>query len=697
VRDLRAAFFERIVAAFHPDGEVARSQPGYRLRPSQVAFAQAVGEALEARSTLVAEAGTGIGKTFGYLVPALLSGGMVLVSTGTRTLQDQLFRRDLPRVRDALRVGTRVALLKGRANYVCRYHLRRNLEDGRFDRREDVVVLHRIDRFASVTTTGDRSDAPSIPEDAPAWARATSTRENCLGQDCPDLRECFVFKARQAAQEADLVVVNHHLLCADLALRDEGVADLLPTAQAIIFDEAHQLPDIASQFFGRSVSSRQLVEFARDAMREGLSEAADAADWITLNRRFEQYLRQWRLAVSGSGRLDRDRLIANQEFGAATIDVMAALRAFREPLQGAAERGPEVGRLAARAIDLERLLGQWSDGLAGAESNADSASGGDGSVLWADAGAGALVLHATPLSLAEVFKRHREAVPRAWVFVSATLAVGQDFSHFTGLLGLGESRCEAWPSPFNTPQQALLYVPPCGDPAASEFADRVAASITPLLEANRGRAFILCTSLRMVEQLAERLMRLAQSSRTPVEWLVQGQLPRNELLSRFRGADAPVLIGSASFWEGVDVVGDQLSLVVIDKLPFAPPDDPVLRARSDALRRQGGDPFGLIQLPAAAMALKQGAGRLIRSERDRGLLVICDERLVSRGYGRTLRRSLPAMPITRQPEEALEWVRRGHRPDPPGGMEPGGAEPVGAEPLALAPEAPPAGGLGRSG
>ena len=682
--EFRAAFFERIRSAFDPDGEVARSQPGYRLRPSQVAFAQAVGEALESRSTLVAEAGTGIGKTFGYLVPALLSGGMVLVSTGTRTLQDQLFRRDLPRVRDALRLGTRVALLKGRANYVCRYHLRRNLEDGRFDRREDVVVLHRIDRFAAVTATGDRSDAPGISEDAPVWSRATSTRENCLGQDCPDLRECFVFKARQAAQEADLVVVNHHLLCADLALRDEGVADLLPTAQAIIFDEAHQLPETASQFFGRSVSSRQLIDLARDAMREGLSDAADAADWITLNRRFEQCLRQWRLSVSGNGRLDRDRLVANQEFGGATADVLGALRELREPLQGAAERGPELARLAVRALELERLLGQWSDGLAGGEKEEGTAAGASESVLWADAGTGGMVLHATPLSLAEVFKRHFEALPRAWVFVSATLAVGQDFSHFTGLLGLTDSRCEAWPSPFNTPEQALLYVPPCGDPAASGFSDRVAASIAPLLEANRGRAFILCTSLRMVDQLAERLARFAQSLRTPLELLVQGQLTRNELLSRFRAADAPVLIGSASFWEGVDVVGEQLSLVVIDKLPFAPPDDPVLRARSEALRRRGGDPFGLIQLPAAAMALKQGAGRLIRSERDQGLLVICDERLVSRGYGRTLRNSLPAMPVTRIPDEALSWVRRGHRPTVP-------AQAVSAE---LAPELPPAGRLG---
>ena len=655
--DRREAFFDRISAAFGTEGEIARAQPGYRHRASQIAFAQAVGEAIAAQSTLVAEAGTGIGKTFGYLVPALLSGGMVLISTGTRTLQDQLFHRDLPRVREALQLGTRVALLKGRSNYVCRYHLRRNLEEGRFERREDIAVLHRIDRFAAISMTGDRSEAPGIAEDAPAWAKATSTRENCLGQDCPDLRECFVFKARQAALEADLVVVNHHLLCADLALRDEGVADLLPTAQAIIFDEAHQLPEVANQFFGRSVSSRQLIDLTRDALREGLATAADAADWILLSRRLEQQIREWRLAVAGNGRLDRDRLAANPGFSEATVLVIEAVRALREPLQGSAERGPELGRLVARAIELERLLGDWIDTLSGRSEQPAGES-----VLWAEASTSGIALHATPLSLAQVFQRHRDAMPRAWVFVSATLAVADDFSHFTALLGLNESRCETWPSPFNTPEQALLYVPTvCGDPSSSGFAERVANAIAPLLRANRGRAFVLCTSLRMVEQMAALLQGLRSGPHHPIELLVQGQIPRHELLTRFRQASAPVLIGSASFWEGVDVVGEQLSLVIIDKLPFTPPDDPVLRARSDALRRQGGDPFGAIQLPAAAMALKQGAGRLIRSESDRGLLVICDDRLVSRNYGRRLRASLPPMPMTRLAEDALQWVTRNHR------------------------------------
>ena len=699
--DRRDAYVDRISGAFEPGGELARVQPAYSRRASQVEFARAVGQAIAGSSTLVAEAGTGIGKTFGYLVPALLSGGMVLISTGTRTLQDQLFRRDLPRVREALNIGARVALLKGRSNYVCRHHLRRNLEEGRFERREDIAVLHRIDRFAAISATGDRSEAPGIAEDAPAWSLASSTRENCLGQDCADYRDCFVFKARQAAQEADLVVVNHHLLCADLALRDDGIADLLPTAQAIIFDEAHQLPDIATQFFGNSVSSRQLIELARDAMRDGHGEAADAADWISLSRRLEQRLRDWRLSASAPGRIDRDRLVADAQFSDATLAVIDGVRAIREPLQACAERGPGVSRLAARAIALERALGSWIDALAETDIEGERAGGAAGqalddpfnppsaaglesgqvdssvdglrrrevsrdSVLWADVGVTGITLHATPLSLAEVFQRHRDSMPRSWIFVSATLAVADDFSHFTSQLGLADARCEAWPSPFNTPEQALLHVPAqCGDPASPGFADRVVAAIAPLLHANRGRAFVLCTSLRMVEQLAERLANQSrQAGEQPLDLLVQGRAPRHELLGLFRESRAPVLVGAASFWEGVDVVGEQLSLVVIDKLPFAPPDDPILRARSDALRRRGGDPFGAIQLPAAAMSLKQGAGRLIRSERDRGLLVICDERLVTRGYGKRLRASLPPMPLTRSAEEAMAWVRAGHSRDP---------------------------------
>ncbi len=674
-----------VAAAFLPDGPLSRAQPGFVFRAGQREMATAVAAAIAAAggaggtdipATLVAEAGTGTGKTFAYLVPALLCGGRVLLSTGTRTLQDQLFHRDLPRVREALGVGATMALLKGRSNYVCRHHLRRNLAEGRFERREDVAVLRRIERFAAISASGDRSEAPGIAEDAPAWAHATSTRENCLGQDCPDFADCFVFKARQAAQQADIVVVNHHLFCADLALRDEGVAELLPTTDALIFDEAHQLPEIATQFFGRSVSTRQLAEFARDLLRVGRADARDAAEWAQLAGTIEQGLRVLRLAAGRPGRLDAQQLRGHAALREAVGDLVAALAL--PALAAAAERSRDLARLRVRAAELAQGLRSWLAGLdpdadaqrfgsaldapAGApgeaqdESPAQHEDADSPSILWAEVHQSGVTLHRTPLSVAGTFRRHRESAARAWIFTSATLAVAGRFDHFTSAMGLEEARTLCWESPFDFAQRALLYVPRhCGDPASPRFAQQVAAAAWPLIEANRGRAFVLCTSLRMVEQQAALLGERIRQSGLEIELLVQGQASRPVLIERFRTLRSPVLVGSASFWEGVDVVGPQLSLVIIDKLPFAAPDDPILRARIDAMRRAGGDPFREIQLPAAAMALKQGAGRLIRSETDRGVLAICDERLLARPYGRRLVASLPPFRITRDEEEALAF------------------------------------------
>ncbi|MBX3612144.1 MAG: ATP-dependent DNA helicase [Burkholderiaceae bacterium] len=680
-----------VAAAFAPDGPLARSQPGFVVRAGQREMALAVAAAIASASaparagaaaaaaggdggapsdapggTLVAEAGTGTGKTFAYLVPALLSGGRVLVSTGTRTLQDQLYHRDLPRVREALGVGTTMALLKGRSNYVCRHHLRRNLEEGRFERREDIAVLRRIERFAAISASGDRSEAPGIAEDAPAWARATSTRENCLGQDCPDLADCFVFRARQAAQQADVVVVNHHLFCADLALRDEGVAELLPSADALIFDEAHQLPEIATQFFGRSVSTRQLLDFARDLLRVGLADARDAADWTQPASAIEQGVRVLRLAAGRPGRLDARQLRSHAALREAVADLVGGLAL--PALDAAAERSRDLARLRLRAQELAQRLQGWLDGLdrdagataAGAAGAAGEEPGETPSILWAEVHQSGVTLHETPLSVAETFRRHRESAPRAWIFTSATLAVAGRFDHFVSAMGLEGARTLRWESPFDFARRALLYVPRhCGDPASPGFANRVADAAWPLIEANGGRAFVLCTSLRMVEQQAALLGARIRESGLGLELLVQGQASRLVLIERFRALRSPVLVGSASFWEGVDVVGPQLSLVIIDKLPFAAPDDPILRARIDAMRRAGGDPFRQIQLPAAAMALKQGAGRLIRSESDRGVLAICDERLLDKPYGRSLVASLPPFRLTRDESEAIGFCGDG--------------------------------------
>jgi ATP-dependent DNA helicase DinG len=654
--------------ALGESGPFAAAGDDYRVRPGQIELATAIAESIEARTALVAEAGTGTGKTFAYLTPALLSGGRVIISTGTRTLQDQLYERDLPAVMRALGVRAECALLKGRANYVCRYHLRRNLLEGRFARREDIVTLRRIDRYASVARAGDRSGAPDVGEDAPAWSLATSTRENCLGQECPDHGDCFVNRARQAAQRAEVVVVNHHLFCADLALRDEGIADLLPSADAVIFDEAHQLPEIATTFFGSSVSTRKLAEFVRDALRAGQTEARDAADWMSLVHGIEQSVRELRLAAGSPGRHDAMALRTLEGFLPTVEACRESIAQAREALDASAARGRELARAAERAGELEQTLRRWLDAVAGtASSEALPSAPEDGApqteattaVAWAEVGATGLTLHVTPLSVAGVFARHRAQRPRAWVFVSATLSMGGDFGHFARAIGMEDAATHRWESPFDFARHGLLYVPAgMGAPSGGDFADRIDAAVWPLLEANHGRAFVLCTTLRMVDQLARRFAsRLERGDAPGLELLVQGSAARAELLERFRRASAPVLLGSASFWEGIDVRGRQLSLVVIDKLPFAPPDDPVLRARIDALRRDGRDPFMELQMPAAALALQQGAGRMIRSETDRGLLVVCDERLAEKAYGRRLLRSLPPFSRTRSLDEALAFLR----------------------------------------
>ena len=660
-------YAEAVAAAFGGDGALGRAQTGFLSRPSQQQLALAIAGAIADCDCLVAEAGTGTGKTFAYLVPALLAGGQVLISTGTKTLQDQLLARDLPAVARALGLNPRVAVLKGRSNYVCRHHLARNLVDGRFERREDVALLRRIERFAAISASGDRSEAIGVAEDAPVWSMATSTRESCLGQECPEWSECFVVRARQAAQHAEVVIVNHHLFCADLALRDEGVAELLPSAEAVIFDEAHQLPGVATRFFGAALSTRQLIEWARDLRRVGWADARDAGDWMALADGIERAVRELRMEAGGPGRLDQERIARMDGFGRALAMIKEAIAAAQAVTAINVERSSDLSRMDQRARELASALEVWTKAVSAppAAAGADDGEevGGDDeisrveAVRWVEVMSGAVTLHATPLSVAGPFRRHLAGAPRAWIFVSATLSVAGRFDHFQQALGLEQARTERWESPFDYANNALLYVPTgCGEPSSAGFADSLAAEIWPLVVANRGRAFVLCTSLRMVDRIAELLGERLAAAGGEIELLVQGTAARPELLARFRAAPAPVLIGSASFWEGVDVVGAQLSLLVIDKLPFAPPDDPVIRARIAAARREGRDPFREHQLPEAATALQQGAGRLIRSETDRGVLVVGDERLATRSYGRRLIASLPPFRRTRVRAEVLEFI-----------------------------------------
>jgi ATP-dependent DNA helicase DinG len=617
---------------FAADGTLAGKIAGFKLRPQQLDMAQAIFEAIERTEVLVAEAGTGTGKTFAYLVPALLAGGKVIVSTGTKTLQDQLFDRDLPAVREALATGTSAALLKGRANYVCLYRLKRAAGEARFASREEASDLRHIERFAGTTVTGDRADLAEVAEDAPIWTHATSTRENCLGQECPDYKDCFVMRARRNALAADVVVVNHHLFFADVALRDEGVAELLPACNTVIFDEAHQLPETARAFFGERVSTTQLAEIARDARLELRAAGGASPELDALAARLEKAARDLRLALGDPGRLAWSQALGLPGFDEALAKLAAALGQCTEQLAEQSGRSEGLGACARRAAEARAILARLREGEARQE------------VRWIEVLSHAAHLHVTPLSSAEHFQRQMADHPRAWIFASATLAVGEDFDHFCRELGVSQARARKWESPFDFASQALLYVPKGlpADPNDPGFTSAVVEAALPVLNASGGRAFLLFTTLRALRR-AHDLLR----DRIAFPLLVQGTGSRSELLARFRALGNAVLLGSQSFWEGVDVRGEALSVVVIDKLPFAPPDDPVLSARIEGLRAAGGNPFTELQLPQAILALKQGAGRLIRDDTDRGVLMLCDPRLVSKPYGRRIVRSLPPMKLTR--------------------------------------------------
>ncbi|MDR5834085.1 ATP-dependent DNA helicase [Caballeronia sp. LZ034LL] len=711
--DKRAAELDAIFAA---QGLLARAIDGYRPRASQIEMARSVAAAMEAsgrampepamfeaqrrparklgpsdkphdpdappaedlgiataktaidggENTLIVEAGTGTGKTYAYLVPAMLWGGKVIVSTGTKHLQDQLFQRDIPTVRDALAVPVSVAMLKGRANYLCHYYLERTADNGRLPTRQDTSHLQEIVRFAKITRTGDKAELASVPENSPVWPMVTSTRDNCLGQDCPHYKECFVMQARKEAQQADIVVVNHHLFFADVMLRDTGMAELLPMANTIIFDEAHQLPETATLFFGDTLSTTQLLELARDTVAEGLSHARDAADWTKLGAALERAARDLRLVFKeDSVRLSLGQLPDGHPLFEALDTLETHLAALAAALSSHAERAESLQALVRRARELQDLLAGWTTpptslerAVVADEQTAAAAAKEEPNemVRWIEVFSHTVQLHETPLSVAPIFAKQRAGVPRAWIFTSATLSVRGDFTHYAAQMGLNSRRSMTLPSPFDYPSQGLLYVPRnLPQPSSPQFTDAVFEAALPVIEAAGGGAFVLCTTLRAVDRIATRLREVIERRGWDNPLLVQGDASRTELLDRFRAYGNAILVGSQSFWEGVDVRGDALSLVVIDKLPFAPPDDPVLAARLDALSKKGLSPFAVHQLPQAVITLKQGAGRLIRAETDRGVLMICDTRLVEKPYGRRIWQSLPPFKRTRELDVVREF------------------------------------------
>lgn len=646
----------QIDGIFGEGGPLGDAVGGYRPRQSQTEMAKAIAQAISDQKTLIAEAGTGTGKTFAYLVPALLWGGKVIVSTGTKNLQDQLFLRDIPTVRKALNVPVSVALLKGRANYVCHFHLERTLQNGRLTSRDDVGHLREISRFMKTTASGDKAELLKVPETALIWNLVTSTRDTCMGAECQFYQDCFVMKARKEAQQADMVVVNHHLFFADVALKDTGVAELLPSANTIIFDEAHQLPDTATLFFGDTVSTSQVLELCRDVLAEGLSHARDGADWAKAVTPVERAARDLRLTFPQDiVRLAVNQIAPSSIFFPALEKLKEELKGMVAVLAGQAERAETIEQCRGRAVEISSRLESWNS-----KSNKKDATDDGETVLWVEAFSSSLQLHRTPLSIAPIFSKQREGSPRAWIFTSATLAVKNDFNHYASQMGLQDESARSWSSPFDYERQGLLYVPDkLPQPNSLEYTDAVIDAALPVIEAAQGRTFLLCTTLRAVNRAAERLRDAFEKRKLSFPLFVQGEAGRTELLDRFRAAGNAVLIGSQSFWEGVDVRGEALSVVIIDKLPFSPPDDPVLAARISVMEKQGLNGFMHHQLPEAIINLKQGAGRLIRDETDRGVLMICDPRLISKGYGKRIWQSLPPFKRTRDLDVVREFFTNG--------------------------------------
>jgi len=633
---------------FAEGGVLARSFKDYRVRSQQLEMARSISAAIEKHEILVAEAGTGTGKTYAYLAPALLAGGKVIISTGTKTLQDQLFFRDIPAMRDALKVPVTIAMLKGRANYVCHLHLERAKNEGRFMTRDDSVYLAKIEKFAKRSDSGDKSALSEVPENAGIWAYVTSTRENCLGQDCPQHKDCFVMEARKRAQSADVVVVNHHLFFADVMLRDEGVAELLPASNTVIFDEAHQLPETASLFFGENLSTSQLLELAHDAHAEGMVSAKDFAQLPEGAAALEKAARDLRLVFpQDSVRLPLAGAQGMRGFADALAEVKTNLDALNKLLESQAERSPGLENCWQRGTQYAAQLKRWMD-----EEN-------NGSVRWVEVFNRAMQLNATPLSIAEIFRKQIDDHTRAWIFTSAPLAVKKDFSHYQSQMGLLEAATAFWDSPFDYENQAVLYSPQgLPEPNSSGYTEAVVAAALPVIKASGGRAFLLCTSLRAMREAHELLKEAFEKEGLAFPLLLQGEGTRTELLERFRHLGNAVLVASQSFWEGVDVRGSALSLVIIDKLPFSPPNDPVLAARIEKINQEGRNAFMEYQLPHAVITLKQGAGRLIRDETDRGVLMICDPRLLTKQYGRRIWQSLPPMKRTREMVEVEKFFER---------------------------------------
>jgi ATP-dependent DNA helicase DinG len=635
----------QVEEAFSPHGLLPRAQSHFLPRSGQTQMATAIAQAIEQGSTLVVEAATGVGKTFSYLVPALLSGETVMVSTATKALQDQLFSKDLPRLVEALGVPVRTALLKGRASYLCLHRLDLARHDGQHAD-QTLRSLARIEQWSQITTAGDMAEMNGLDERSPLIPLVTSTRENCLGSDCPQAKACYVNKARREAMAADVVVINHHLFFADMAVRESGVAELLPTVKVAIFDEAHQLNEIGVQFLGVSLSTGQMLDFCQDLLATGLQLARGLADWHQVVSQIERAVRNLRLCVGQQSSGSRLRWVKTSPEGIDGHEWQRSIDSISQAFDAVADVLDTLSEISQDFVKLRERAHSLSDRLKDFQQVCET-----GHVRWVDVSK-QLRLIESPLTIANAMKAKafhvEKGTNRTWIFTSATLGDDEKLNWFTDSCGLDGASVLKIPSPFNYLKQAAVYIPPDfpkpGDPAHIATVAQSAARWVALLG---GRTMVLTTTLRSLRAIGESLRESFADSES-IEVLVQGTAPKRVLVDRFRrgskdGDSGCVLIASASFWEGIDFPGEALQLVIIDKLPFPPPNDPLVEARAKALEAEGGNAFRDYFLPEAAIALKQGAGRLIRRETDEGILVICDSRLRSMSYGRRLLRALPAM------------------------------------------------------
>ena len=633
---------------FSEKGDLSKNIDGYRVRQEQIDISILIDEAITHKKKLIVEAGTGIGKTFAYLVPAFLSGGKIIISTATKNLQDQLFTKDIPMIRDALKVPVSLAMLKGRSNYLCHLRLENAMIEGAFMTKEDVTHLHLVNQHAKHSVDGDRAELDTIPESSSIWPQVTSTKENCLGQDCSFYKECFVMSARKKALAADVTIVNHHLFFADLNMKEEGISELLPKATTVIFDEAHQIPDIASIFFGKNISNSKISEIVQDGFQIYLKHMKDVSDFEPILNDLEKANKDFRLVFPReSNRYPYQKIFSFSRFESSYLELVEKLKKIIELLALHKDRDSEIEKYFDNANEILKSFDDW---LEDKDNN---------SIKWIEVYSQSLQLNNTPLSIADMFARHINNESTSWVFTSATLAVKNNFDHFKNQLGLIDADSVSKESPFNYAEKALLFVPKTMPDANHEnFNFAVVNQIYPFIKASKGRAFILCTTLKSMREIFTLLQDKIETDQLDYPIYLQGDGSRNHLLNKFREHGHAILIGSLSFWEGVDMKGDALSLVVIDKLPFFSPEDPVLAARIDKINQSGKNAFMEYQLPNAVITLKQGAGRLIRDEFDKGVLVICDTRIIDKPYGKRMWQSLPPFARTRDDLEVIQFLEK---------------------------------------